>query len=243
MDYFEKDLEIPFMKVLSENPSGLPMSSIKTTLLQRLNPTGTSAQRSKKRKGEIMLHQRIGNFTKFRRRRIFTNGLVTYSYRTKKYKLTKKGQLFLQNNNGTYMSLISQGFSPKQREDEMDNDYKNLVIEEGNVTETTRKQRARSTKLRILKIRQLKQSGNPIACCACGFNFEDLYDGVGKDFIVIHHTEPIHLVDGTGRKQSVDEALKKVVPVCSNCHSIIHKKDPMLTIDQLKSIIANQRGR
>jgi hypothetical protein len=86
MDYFEKDLEVPFLKVLSENREGLLMSSIKNILLSRLNPTGTCAELSPTRNGEIKLQQRIGNFTPLRERRIFTKGYATYDTNTKKYR-------------------------------------------------------------------------------------------------------------------------------------------------------------
>lgn len=75
MDYFERDLEIPFLRVLSENVDSVPMSSIKKILLSRLNPTGSCAEPSPTHTGEIKLHQRIGNFTPERQRRIFVKGL------------------------------------------------------------------------------------------------------------------------------------------------------------------------
>lgn len=72
-----------------------------------------------------------------------------------------------------------------------------------------------------------------VTCKVCGFNFEDFYGEVGKDFIEVHHTKPLH---------SYDEALEvdplnDLVPVCSNCHRMIHRrKNNILSIEQLKSI-------
>lgn len=73
-----------------------------------------------------------------------------------------------------------------------------------------------------------------LTCKACGFNFEDYYGEVGKDFIEIHHIKPLHSYD-----EEIDIIPEyDLVPVCSNCHRMIHrKKDNILSIDQLKSIL------
>nr|WP_242551099.1 HNH endonuclease [Enterococcus hulanensis] len=74
-----------------------------------------------------------------------------------------------------------------------------------------------------------------LTCKACGFNFEDYYGEVGKDFIEIHHIKPLHSYD-----EEIDITPEyDLVPVCSNCHRMIHrKKDNILSIDQLKSILS-----
>ncbi len=240
MDYFEKDLEIPFLKVLSENPNGLPMKRIKKILLNRLNPNGSCAEVSPTRPAEIKLHQRIGNFTPERERRIFTRGYVTYNEDTAIYKIAQSGIKFLNDNEEAYESITKQGFTLKLRDKENDNDYKNVLVEEGSVKYMSSIQRKRSKKLRDLKIKQIKKEHNEkLPCCGCGFDFEDKYDGNGKDFIHIHHTEPIRLKEVVGTITNMEEALKKVVPLCSNCHSIVHRdEDNMLSIQELKKIIA-----
>jgi predicted HNH restriction endonuclease len=243
MDYFEKDLEIPFLKVLSENRAGLPMSSIKKILLSRLDPTGTCAVESPTRPGEMKLHQRIGNFTPERDRRIFTSGYCSYNAFTKKYKITEKGMKFLIDKEEVFSSIISQGFTEVDMVAESESDYGNLIIEEGSLTEVSKTQRQRSQLLRKLKIKELKLQNERLSCCACGFVFEDKYDGIGKDFIIIHHLKPVHTIDETETSQLVGDALRLVVPVCSNCHSIIHKKEPMMTIAELKLIIDSQSSR
>jgi predicted HNH restriction endonuclease len=238
MDYFEKDLEIPFLKVLSEHREGLSMSSIKKILMERLEPTGTALEQSPTRHNEIKLQQRIGNFTPLRERRIFVNGLVTYDEKTGLYKITNKGIEFLSNNEEIYADLISQGFTRKQREKEIDKDYTDLVIEEGSEKEVTSKQRKRSQILRQEKIKEIKQKNNgKISCVVCGFNFADKYDGYGEGYIEIHHLEPVSYGSKT---QDIKEALKKVVPLCSNCHRMVHKnRGKLLSIEELKNIIKN----
>lgn len=74
------------------------------------------------------------------------------------------------------------------------------------------------------------------SCYVCGFNFLKKYGQLGKDYIEVHHTTPVSEM-GDDYKIDIDRDL---VPVCSNCHSMLHKKKPPFTIEELKEIIANQ---
>ncbi|WP_249292210.1 HNH endonuclease [Metabacillus flavus] len=68
-------------------------------------------------------------------------------------------------------------------------------------------------------------------CAVCGFNFEKVYGERGKDFIEIHHIEPLSTV----REEVIINPATDLVPVCSNCHRMIHRrKDKVLNIDQLR---------
>ena len=67
-------------------------------------------------------------------------------------------------------------------------------------------------------------------CRACGLDFEKRYGDIGKGFIHIHHITPISEV---GKSYKVDPK-KDLVPVCPNCHAMLHSKKPPLTVDQLK---------
>lgn len=71
------------------------------------------------------------------------------------------------------------------------------------------------------------------SCHACGFNFLERYGQLGKDYIEVHHTTPVSEM-GDNYKLDIDRDL---VPVCSNCHSMIHRRNPPLSIEELKDII------
>ncbi|WP_244906736.1 HNH endonuclease [Neobacillus soli] len=71
-------------------------------------------------------------------------------------------------------------------------------------------------------------------CAGCGFNFEKVYGERGKDFIEIHHIKPLSTI----QEEVVINPETDLVPVCSNCHRMIHRrKDDVLTIEELKSIL------
>ena len=75
------------------------------------------------------------------------------------------------------------------------------------------------------------------SCAVCGFNFLQQYGIIGKEFIEVHHTTPVSKM-GDDYVLDIDRDL---VPVCSNCHSMIHRKDPPITIEELKAKIINGR--
>lgn len=74
------------------------------------------------------------------------------------------------------------------------------------------------------------------SCAACGFDFEKTYGEIGRGFIHVHH-----LVDLATKKDvhTVDPE-KDLIPLCPNCHSMVHKEKPAMSIKKLKSIIAGQ---
>lgn len=75
----------------------------------------------------------------------------------------------------------------------------------------------------------LKQNNGSVSCEICAFSFDDTYGDFGKGYIEAHHTVPISsLTSETVMK------ISDLAPVCSNCHSIIHRYRPWLTINQLK---------
>jgi hypothetical protein len=75
-----------------------------------------------------------------------------------------------------------------------------------------------------------------LKCIACGFAFEQRYGPIGADFIEMHHESPVAAL--RGRSAVTPEQLK---PLCANCHRIVHRQQPMLTITQLKRTIAQGR--
>lgn len=72
-------------------------------------------------------------------------------------------------------------------------------------------------------------------CSVCGMNFEKKYGEIGKNFIHVHHVVPISTI---GQEYQIDPE-KDLVPVCPNCHAMLHKgKDgKVLTIEELKEIL------
>ena len=68
------------------------------------------------------------------------------------------------------------------------------------------------------------------ACQACGFAFEKRYGALGRDFIEVHHTATYTAKRGRRRV----DPLVDLVPVCSNCHRMLHRREPPLGIKALR---------
>lgn len=75
-------------------------------------------------------------------------------------------------------------------------------------------------------------------CAVCGFNFFDVYGEVGKDFIHVHHVYDISLIN----ESYVVDPIKHLIPVCPNCHSMLHKERPAMKIDTLKEKLKLKSG-
>jgi predicted HNH restriction endonuclease len=72
-------------------------------------------------------------------------------------------------------------------------------------------------------------------CAICKFNFEKTYGLHGKGFIEMHHLIPI----SEGKRIST---VKDLVPVCSNCHRMLHKGKITLDVEDIKKMIQKNRG-
>ena len=76
-------------------------------------------------------------------------------------------------------------------------------------------------------------------CKVCEFDFEEVYGIIGRSFIHIHHLLELSQI---GKEYEVDYKID-LVPVCPNCHAIIHKRKPAFRIEELKELIELQKSR
>ncbi len=75
-------------------------------------------------------------------------------------------------------------------------------------------------------------------CKVCGINFEKEYGEIGKGFIHVHH---LKMLSEIGEDYQVDPK-NDMVPLCPNCHCMIHKRKPLLSVEELKEIITRQKS-
>ena len=67
-------------------------------------------------------------------------------------------------------------------------------------------------------------------CTVCLFDFETVYGSRGKEFIHVHHITPL----AEKKEEYILDPIKDLVPVCPNCHAMIHRTQPVLTVDELR---------
>ena len=74
-------------------------------------------------------------------------------------------------------------------------------------------------------------------CVVCSFDFEEMYGEIGKNYIHVHHIIPISEI---GKEYQLDP-ITDLVPVCPNCHAMIHITRPALSVKQLRQTIESRR--
>lgn len=67
-------------------------------------------------------------------------------------------------------------------------------------------------------------------CSACGMSFEEKYGKLGRDFIHVHHLRPLSEI----KEQYRVDPINDLRPVCPNCHAMLHRHKPALSIEELK---------
>jgi predicted HNH restriction endonuclease len=75
------------------------------------------------------------------------------------------------------------------------------------------------------------------ACAVCGFEFGKTYGKVGEGLVVVDHLVPL----GVTRAQHETVPIVDLRPVCANCHLVIHREDPPLSIEAVKAQLVGNR--
>lgn len=85
--------------------------------------------------------------------------------------------------------------------------------------------------IKIAKERFVLRHGK-LFCEVCEFDFKALYGDIGDGYIEGHHMKPIS-------EMAEDEETKAddIVLVCANCHRMLHRKRPWLSIIELKNLL------
>ncbi|MEN3068108.1 HNH endonuclease [Uliginosibacterium sediminicola] len=76
------------------------------------------------------------------------------------------------------------------------------------------------------------------ACSVCGFDFEAVYGECARGFIHVHHLVPLSLI---GSAYLVDP-IADLIPVCPNCHAVMHLGGQLRTVEEVKSLMREARA-
>jgi 5-methylcytosine-specific restriction protein A len=75
-------------------------------------------------------------------------------------------------------------------------------------------------------------------CVICDIDFALVYGDIGKGFIHVHHKKPLAAI----RAEYTVNPKIDLVPVCPNCHAMLHTSNPPLGIEALKEIYETKKG-
>lgn len=102
--------------------------------------------------------------------------------------------------------------------------------EEGRLLTRQHVVRERDRRLVDAKIKQVMKRVGKLACEVCRFDFASSYGKRGEGFIECHHTKPVATL-AIGHKTHIND----LALVCANCHRMIHRGRPWLSVTELKA--------
>lgn len=224
----ESQLVLPALYLLSKSENGfVSTSDLITKLTEVMNPTGQDAAILAGRT-DTYFSQKVRNLKSH-------DTLQRQGYAdnfSDGFKITPLGETLVSTHIDALSYLFSEEFNyedVKKAIDDISEAGERTIlpleeyISEGRLVSKNIKVRERSNKLRTIAIEHFSRN-NEIHCNCCGFNFPAYYgDAYGKNCIEIHHKKPIFQYQEDSFEQQVASALENLLPVCPNCHRVIHK--------------------
>lgn len=225
----ESELVLPSLFLMTLNPKGcINTSELIRLLTQMLKPKGVDALILKNRK-DTYFSQKVRNLKSHDT--LTRCGYASYSNGV--YIITEKGRELVDNNKINIQYILSSGFDYNDVKSSFGKiynaktkiiPYEELIVE-GEARAMMTKSYERSRKLRNAAIEHFSRHGI-ISCDCCGFEFNSFYgETYGTSCIEMHHLKPIFQYSNIGVIQTIDEALKNLLPVCPNCHRVIHRNN------------------
>ncbi|WP_235735716.1 HNH endonuclease [Nocardioides alcanivorans] len=97
----------------------------------------------------------------------------------------------------------------------------------------------------VVRVDVNKYERNPVArmqciahygsrCWACDLSFADTYGDLGAGYIHVHHRVLVSSYEG---ETYVVDPIRDLVPLCPNCHMMIHRRRPPLEPSELRRIL------
>lgn len=220
--FLEESLLVPALVLLRDNPDGLTMTQLIAELDRVMRPTGADRVPTGSRR-DSRFSQEVRNLRSHRT--LERGGRVTRPVARGKYQITAAGLAFLEDIEPLDAGLRAQGTEPDAFKREFDRDFADVVVEEGVLNTKKSKHRTRSRLLRRAAIQEFRsQNGGRLFCRVCGFDFEAEYGVLGRDYIEMHHTTPLHTADAFRIRVAAALADGRLVPLCANCHRVAHKR-------------------
>lgn len=243
----EDQLILPALYLLNNAAQGLTTADLIRDLTALFQPTGEDAEILDGR-SDTKFSQKVRNLKSHDTLEILGYATFTQSSSARGglFSITDKGRIHLNANSDLVKYLFTNNFSSEDIKNSLTvinqqniNNIKvgvfdeNFLIYEGSSEYRQSKVYERSSKLRNVAVEKYTVNGR-IKCSACCFDFEDFYGEYGRGFIEIHHQKPIFMLGELEFIRTLDLALENVIPVCSNCHRMVHKSKMPLMIDDLR---------
>lgn len=107
---------------------------------------------------------------------------------------------------------------------------------EGRIVSRTYQGRQRSREAIERKKKQFLQEHGRLFCEVCGFDFGECYGDFGQGYIEAHHKHPL-----SASMEEHSTQLDDLILLCANCHRIIHRRRPPLSVEELRDLITRKQ--
>jgi 5-methylcytosine-specific restriction protein A len=108
---------------------------------------------------------------------------------------------------------------------------------EGRLLTRLHRLRERSAALSKAKKKKVLAATGALKCDVCDFDFYATYGDRGQGFIECHHTKPVETLRPDSKTRIEDLSV-----VCANCHRIIHRYRPWLSVAALRALLRQPGG-
>lgn len=225
----ESELVLPSLYLMLLNGGRIDTSELIKLLTSLMKPVGQDVEILENRK-DTHFSQKVRNLKSHKT--LLKNGFATHSQDG--FIITQTGEEFVKKNQVAIRYLFDSSFEYDDIRFSLGKIFKakrtiiipySEIVTEGSRVSTSTKSYQRSKKLRDAAVEHFSHNGI-IECDCCGFEFRNFYgDLYGQSCIEIHHLKPIFQYSGMSVQQTVQDALENLIPVCPNCHRVIHKNN------------------
>jgi len=108
---------------------------------------------------------------------------------------------------------------------------------EGQILSRNHRYRERDPVLVKKKKKRFIEKHGYLHCEACSFNFIEVCGERGNGYIECHHTKPVSQLEKNEKTKISD-----LVVLCANCHRMVHRKKPWLSMEELKTVLCEHAG-
>jgi predicted HNH restriction endonuclease len=121
---------------------------------------------------------------------------------------------------------------------EEDLDLRPTVFPEGRRILRQHLSRERNRTLVLAAKTDFRGKHGRLYCEVCEFDFAQVYGELGDDYIEAHHTVPLSQLGGV-----TSTRIEELAMVCANCHRMLHRGDPILSVSELRRLVGQRSIR
>ena len=138
---------------------------------------------------------------------------------------------------GSEIAVIQAPAFPEGPEVERQEEAANSEYEEG-----IRHQAERTFFQRNPQLAKQAKEAYTCVCKVCGFDFAKTYGELGRGFAEVHHLNPLSGRPPDEWTAAIRTNITDVAVLCANCHRMIHRRKPALSVEELRAIISDDGG-